>query len=263
MESTPGTPRALRYSWLAGELREAILNGELEPGCRLPIEVELAALYGVGRSTVREALRVLLAEGLVITVRGMSGGTFVVRPELSNIGERLEVTLRLLSITERVSVTHLVATRAALELPAVRAVAAHHTPEELDRLLTALSPPERAVEVGREFITNRDFHSLILEIAGNPLIAATAEPLFSVLRHRFLRNEAPAAFWENVASDHRRIFDAIADEDANRAADEMTLHLAMLCDNYTLMDTMSNVALVESSRSVPVTSTNRKPTKVR
>lgn len=263
MESSPGTPRALRYSWLAGELREAILNGELEPGHRLPVEADLATLYGVGRSTVREALRVLLAEGLVLTVRGMSGGTFVVRLELSNIGERLEVTLRLLSITERVSVTHLVATRAALELPAVRAVAAHHTPEELDRLLTALSSPERAVDVGREFVTNRDFHSLILEIAGNPLIAATAEPLFSVLRHRFVRNEAPAAFWENVASDHRRIFDAIAEEDANRAVDEMTLHLARLCDNYTLMDTMSNVAPVESSDSVPVTSTIGKRTKGR
>jgi len=250
MALAPGVPRVLRYSWLAGELREAILKGELESGSQLPIEGDLATRYGVGRSTVREALRILLAEGLVVTIRGMNGGTFVVRPELSNIGERLEVTLRLLSITERVSVTHLVATRAALELPAVRATAMHHTSEELDLLQTTLSSPELAVDIGRGFVTNRDFHSLILEIAGNPLIAATAEPLFSVLRHRFLRDDAPATFWENVASDHRHIFDAIANEDADRAAEEMTLHLAMLCQNYTLIDTMSDVVPVESTDRV-------------
>ena len=116
-------PKTTSYRRLADHLRTAILSGEFGPGERLPIEAELAAQFGVGRSTAREALRLLTSEGIVVTQRGATGGTFVGHPDPSIISERLESTLMLLSLTERVTVEHLVATREALEIPATRAAA--------------------------------------------------------------------------------------------------------------------------------------------
>ena len=241
MDTNTDLSKSLRYSWFAGEIREAIFSGYFEHGDRLPVESELAKDYGVGRSTVREALRVLLAEGLIITTRGMNGGTFVIRPDLKNVEERLESSLRLLNIVEDISVEHLLQTRAALEIPSVRSATSQHTEEQLELLRAAIPPLSQAGKVGREFSTSRDFHTLILDIAGNPLISATAAPLFAVSHHRFLRSKAPLAFWKGVANDHRRITDAIASEDPDRAADEMMIHLSKLCDSYTLMDMKAKV----------------------
>lgn len=74
MSLDPAGPQAL-YRQLADRLREAIRNGELAPGTRLPSEPELAEQYDVARNTVRLALGVLRAEGVIHTGRGR--GTFV------------------------------------------------------------------------------------------------------------------------------------------------------------------------------------------
>jgi GntR family transcriptional repressor for pyruvate dehydrogenase complex len=231
-----GAPKAPLYAWLAGELRDAIIDGRFKPGERLSNEAELGGTYGVGRSTVREALRVLLSEGLVVTLRGVAGGTFVVHPEPDILQERLEVTLRLLSITEQVTVSQLIETRACLELPSTRTASLHHTFEQLEVLRGTLVEPKAAVSAGRHYSANRDFHAIILEIAGNPLISATAAPIFSVLRDRFLRDAALPHFWQVVADEHWRIYDAIAAGDADSAVFEMERHLDGLSETYSLID---------------------------
>nr|WP_231896074.1 winged helix-turn-helix domain-containing protein [Gordonia sp. LAM0048] len=68
---------------MADALRVRILAGELTPGTRLPPDTELRAEFGVGQSTVREAIRSLASENLVHTTRGVTGGTFLLRPPTS------------------------------------------------------------------------------------------------------------------------------------------------------------------------------------
>lgn len=63
------------FEQAVGQIRAAILSGQYKPGERLPTEADLSSVLGVGRSTVREAIRVLEAEGLVDSRRG--AGTFV------------------------------------------------------------------------------------------------------------------------------------------------------------------------------------------
>ena len=82
------------YQVLADALRAKILAGELEPGRKLPIEPELSAQYGVSRSTVREALRVLASQNLIATTRGVSGGSFVAPPNPEQISGYLEASRR-------------------------------------------------------------------------------------------------------------------------------------------------------------------------
>lgn len=230
---------ATGYQRLADELRRAILSGDFAPGQRLPVESELGEQYNVGRSTVREALRLLLSERLVVTMRGVGGGTFVVKPEPDMISDWLKTALTLLAAAERVTVEQLLAVREALELPATRAAALRCNHDQLQALAANTVAPEQALEVGRGYKANRDFHVTVLKASGNPLLAATAEPLFTVLRDRFLRDAAPAGFWDEVAADHRRILAAIQRHDADAAGDAMEEHLLKLRSTYVLMDTAS------------------------
>jgi DNA-binding FadR family transcriptional regulator len=74
IESSVRTPA---YQLLADDLRTRITSGRLRPGQRLPTEPELCAEAGVSRSTVREALRLLSSQHLIVTTRGVTGGSFV------------------------------------------------------------------------------------------------------------------------------------------------------------------------------------------
>src|SRR5580692_10661470 len=64
------------YEQVADQLRELIVGGTLKQGERLPATPELASMFGVGRSTVREALRQLSSQNLINAVRGSKGGSY-------------------------------------------------------------------------------------------------------------------------------------------------------------------------------------------
>src|SRR4051794_41929928 len=74
---------------LADELRADITSGRLQPGERLPPEPELCVRTGVSRSTVREALRLLASQHLIVTTRGVTGGSFVAHPDAEQLSEAL------------------------------------------------------------------------------------------------------------------------------------------------------------------------------
>jgi len=77
------------YEQVADQLMTMINSGELKPGDRLPSEAELAADFGVSRTTVREALRILATRNLIHTRKGMAGGHFIVEPTVGSISEFL------------------------------------------------------------------------------------------------------------------------------------------------------------------------------
>ncbi|MDQ3122601.1 MAG: winged helix-turn-helix domain-containing protein, partial [Actinomycetota bacterium] len=70
------------YEQVADQLRELIVTGTLPQGGRLPTETQLAGQLGVSRATVREALRLLDAQGLVRTAKGQTGGSYATLPTL-------------------------------------------------------------------------------------------------------------------------------------------------------------------------------------
>lgn len=72
----------MKYAEIVAQVEAAISRGTLEPGDRLPPERELAALHGVSRMTVRQALQTLESRGLIRRAIGRSGGSFVAQPKL-------------------------------------------------------------------------------------------------------------------------------------------------------------------------------------
>ena len=219
------------YQQVADQLRLSILRGDIGRGERLPIESNLASMFGVSRSTVREALRVLSSERLVRTVRGVGGGSFVSQPDPGHVSDFLQTSIGLLTGTHQVSLQELIEARELLEVPAARLAAENATEESVARLrvLSTADLTGDAEGLGR----SRDFHFELLDVAGNRLIAVMAGPVYSVLVQRYLRDNIPARTWSRLAGDHKAIVDAVAAGEADTTADLMRDHVGRVGKLYS------------------------------
>jgi DNA-binding GntR family transcriptional regulator len=197
-------PRAL-YEQVAERLREQIFARQLEPGSWID-EQKLSAEFGISRTPLREALKVLAAEGLV-TMK-VRRGAFVA--EMS----REDVT----------QVYHLLA---LLESDAAAAVAAHAGDDDRTALRALHERLEH--EMGRRdafFATNEAFHLALLRIAGNRWAMQVVRDLRKVMklnRHHSLFRQGRIA--ESLA-EHRALMAAIEAREPARAAALMRAHFA-------------------------------------
>ncbi|KQU28774.1 FadR/GntR family transcriptional regulator [Rhodococcus sp. Leaf233] len=227
------------YAVLAGHLRSRILSGELQPGERLPGEAELTAEFGVGRSTIREALRSLASQNLIETTRGVTGGSFVAVPSVGHISEHLETGVALMAAAETVTVDQLMEVRNLMEVPAAGIAAFRRTDEHLEQLNATIFDPNE-VQGPETFAKNQEFHLVLLRAAHNPLLELITAPVFRVLSGRFGRDHAPEGFWQCVDSDHRGLLDVVEAGDSMAAMDLMRKHLDHLGDSYRQMDRLRN-----------------------
>jgi DNA-binding GntR family transcriptional regulator len=200
----PLSRRAL-YEDVAERLRGQIFARELEPGAWVD-ELKLAAEYGISRTPLREALKVLAAEGLV-TMKPRRGA-YVTEVSARDLAE----------------VYHLLG---LLEGDAAAAVASAATREQLAELRTLHAGLEAAVnDRDRFFTANEGFHRRLLEMAGNRWRSQMVVDLRKVMklnRHHSLSREGRV-----LASlkEHRRIVAALAARNPERARSLMQQHIA-------------------------------------
>ena len=212
------------------------MDGDLGPGDRLPVESDLATRFGVSRSTVREALRLLSSQELVTTTRGTTGGTFVRLPEPEDIGMFLEGSVALLAAGDVVSVAELLEVRRSIEIPAAGFAAARAEQGQVEAVLEYAAPGTEPVGEAR-FELNRNFHIAVLAASRNPLFTVVALPVFDVLRRLFDRSRDDGQ-WHEVDNDHMRIAQAISDRRQGDAAREMEDHLRSLEALYEIFEQM-------------------------
>ncbi len=229
------SPKAPAYAVIADKLRTLILSGDLRPGQRLPSEAELMAQFGFSRSTIREATRILASENLVVTTRGTTGGTFVAVPDMARLTSHLENSVALMTVADAVTVEQLMDVRLLTEVHAAGTAAHRRTVEQLTGMREAIERPEASAT----YEANQEFHMLILNAAGNPMLELVCAPVFRVLRGRFARGRAPEDFWARSQEDHRRIMAAIELGDSMTAMSEMRRHLDRLSDAYEEMDLLA------------------------
>jgi GntR family transcriptional repressor for pyruvate dehydrogenase complex len=213
--------RAPAYQALADALRTQITSGRLRPGDRLPTEPQLCRNAGVSRSTVREALRLLASEHLVVTVRGVAGGSFVVHPSPAQLADSLCVGVSLWQATGAVGVAELLEVRTMLEVPATRLAAIRRTDRDLDAIRAALFDPWTAT-VDEMLIAHHAFHVAVAAACANPLLELVTLPLHASV-DRSMIDPLGREFWVRVDADHRAIIAAIAaarPDEAQAAAEE-------------------------------------------
>jgi GntR family transcriptional regulator, transcriptional repressor for pyruvate dehydrogenase complex len=176
---------------IVDQIRALIRQGRLNPGDRLPPERDLCERFGVSRVTVREALRVLEAGGLIEVRVGARGGAFVTSPTNARLGEGLADLLQLSPLTA----AEVTEARRVFELGIVPLVVERATEEDLvalERLCeeqqTALDEQRYTMEMSAEFhvrvaaSTHNKAVEMIVHSFHGPLLmslkeAQTVEPL--------------------------------------------------------------------------------------
>jgi GntR family transcriptional repressor for pyruvate dehydrogenase complex len=210
---------------IADDLAARCADGTLTPGSALPPELELARHYGVSRSTLREALRILSAQGLIVTRRGTQGGSFVTGAASESTGQPDRgLTLRVTG--SPVGVPEIIATRTLFDVPAAKEAARKRTADDLSRLRRTLDVPYEGLVQSDSFELHWKFHDVLYRI-GNPLIAAVAYPLACYAQENCFKYYTKGSA-ERSHADHEEIFAAIAAGDIFETEVSMIRHLERL-----------------------------------
>jgi DNA-binding GntR family transcriptional regulator len=190
---------------VAKMVREAILSGDYPPGERLS-EVALSSHLGISRSPIREGLRKLSDEGLVVV--HPRRGAFVASYDPDEIRQLMEF-------------------RQALDVAAAGLAAKRANPEELDALQTALEAADVAYQgaVSASPPWEADFHILILRAAGNKKIFARGMEVHTQLHLARFRSGAQTGSARGVRNEHQAILDALRSGDSTKAESAMRAHL--------------------------------------
>jgi DNA-binding FadR family transcriptional regulator len=164
---------------IADELRALIVSGELVEGEMLGHEPDLVERFGVSRPSLREALRILEAEGLVSVVRGVRGGVIVHEPD-TRITAR---TAALLLQARNVPLADVFEARTIIEPTAVRNIALSRGRKSAAReLRSLLRDEEDAIEDPEKFgVANAAFHHGLMALAGNATLTIVADMLDEIV----------------------------------------------------------------------------------
>jgi len=198
------------YLRVAKAIEAEIVAGRLKVGELLPTEADLSALLGVNRSTVREGIRAL--ENAALVRRGVGKRLVISAPEPEVITQVNTRAMRMM----RVSFLDLWEVQMKLEPYAARLAAEHRTPEQADALLANVAGLKANLD-DDDFIIrcDVDFHRLIAEAAGNPVLSLATAPVGQLLYSATvdLYERIPQAR-HRLAAAHEAIARAIAAGDA-------------------------------------------------
>lgn len=188
-------------------LKEQIISGAVKPGERL-IEEKIALELEVSRSPIREAIRMLEKDGLIYVNR--SGGVTVVEPTIEDY-------------------KHLYECRVELEPVAAYYAAERRTNEQLESIrgsLLKMDVNNGEGNTSKTDITNTNFHEAIVKASDNPFLITMMSQIQGInsFYRRAIINQDPQHI-EEAMVEHRRIFQAIAEQSPREARKLMRHHI--------------------------------------
>ena len=211
------------YEQIAEQLLGQIGSRRLRPGDLLPPERELTEAFRVGRSSIREALRMLESQGVIAAT---AGGAFVVAEAANPLGSSFRL---LFTLDDRTGISDLFELRRILDCEAAALAADRRTEVHLDEMRAAGADMERSLgAAGRsdDFIdADLRFHLAVAEATGNRLLLHSMQAIRDLVRRALLTVFVIPGSPEQAVVEHRAIHAAIADRDVERARDEMLAHL--------------------------------------
>lgn len=235
LEIEPVAQRSLS-SQIAGQIRQAIIDGSLKADDRLPTETELAQRYQVSRPTIREALKRLAAQNLIRSRRGPTGGTFINRPSTTDLSDSITSATTLLVSMDAFSMEDIFQTRLMLESNCLQLAAEHVSETQLKQLQQELASQQDNELTAEQFCASDvRFHRLIAEASGNPLLSfimfsviEALQPISNMVTFRFRERSV-------IIDQHQRILQALQHKNADLAC-------AILAEQITYLADKSNQA---------------------
>jgi GntR family transcriptional repressor for pyruvate dehydrogenase complex len=204
------------------QIRAALKAGRYHVGEQLPPERELATVFGVSRTVVREAVRVLELSGLLIVRHGGTPGVFVA----PSPPQPLSLALRTLLRDEEFTIQELFGVNIFIERSIAEEAARLVTPQDLDDLLANIQASKRVFEQGgRPFQEDVDFHRRLVRVLGNRLLTNLEWALGDTARRVGDQGQDDPRFFRTIIRQHQQILSALRARSPARAGKAMTMHL--------------------------------------
>jgi GntR family transcriptional regulator, transcriptional repressor for pyruvate dehydrogenase complex len=218
---------------VAQRLRREIVTGRLAIGERLPPEEELTATFGIARTTLREALRVLESQGLIEIRRGRGGGPTVTKPDLAPVASGLAMSLQL----EGATFADLDEARQLIEPQVAGRLARTRTVNDLKRINAAIDEAAEAAELsdptkfGNAVVT---VHETLMECSGNVTLSTLSRILHDLVTvyYRSGAGKADLPTRRRAVRSYRKLAQLIEDRDATGAEDHWRRQLRYTISGY-------------------------------
>jgi DNA-binding FadR family transcriptional regulator len=218
--------RTARRDKLANTVAQSMLRDirrrGLSAGDQLPKEADMLAEYGVGRGTLREALRVLETCGLIVVKPGPRGGPVVQSVHADDFGRVTSLFFQFAGVTYR----ELIEARLILEPTAARQAAQQHKGSDAARELVRLAENGPASGDDEEYLhVTADFHASLIALGGNSLVTLVCHSLAEIYRDRVQGVLFPKSRQSEVHGVHAEIARAVLDGDEAQAESLMAQHM--------------------------------------
>jgi GntR family transcriptional repressor for pyruvate dehydrogenase complex len=208
------------------KIENVIREKKILPGEKLPTENELCAMFGVSRTALREALRMLTARGLISIRKG--SGIYVNDYSAQHVTKPMSIYLEL--NFNKDYIMHLIQVRQILEPDIARMAALNRTDEDIAKLRRLLDKfiKCREDDYSREGNLDKDFHLLLANASGNPIIPLMVQPIFELMpKIRTLVYAHVDHAKSNAVELHERILNNIEQQNEQGAYQAMQDHLDM------------------------------------
>lgn len=203
---------------VSDRLMDYILKQELKSGERMPTEIELTEQLGVGRSTIREAVKILASRNILEVRHG--AGTFVA----DNVGIT-EDPLGFAFIRDKRKLTHdLLEVRMLIEPPIAAMAARNATQEDIVLLEESYNKVERLILAGLPYLKEDVIYHQRIAAASKNLVVPNLTPIISQAVNLFTTRTGCRLRKETIET-HRAVLEAIKRRDSIAAQDAMVLHL--------------------------------------
>ena len=206
------------------QIRNAIFDGRLKPGDKLPSERELAEKFKVSKATLREALRSLEVLGFLEIRKGVLGGAFVTEVDMTKAKDCFTNFL----LFKNLSLKNLSEVRLLLEPYIAEKATLAITKKDLDRLDKLIRDCEHAIKNNIAFESRKDeieFHRIIASITGNPILMFILDFVESLLIDAKEILKPGKEFSSKVLRAHKRIYNALLERNVKKVREEMVRHI--------------------------------------
>lgn len=211
------------HEYVAEQIRRHISLRLIKPGEPLPAERELAAMFGVGRVTVQQALRLLEASGLVEARRGRTGGTFVTkRDNDSDAADDLIVRV----MRHRKEMEDLLQYRRLVEPAVARVAAGARRSSDLAAMRKAIRGMVQATSEPDYMRHDTDFHIAVARATGNDILTQAIESIRMQLNDAMTLLPESDTWHRRISREHEELFGAIENGDGDAAERLMEQHVA-------------------------------------
>ncbi|WP_020619423.1 FadR/GntR family transcriptional regulator [Paenibacillus daejeonensis] len=216
---------------IANAIKEVIYEGKLQPGESVAKQEELAQTFGVSRPTIREALKILNREQVIMPNPNKESGYVIANFHPDNAMTNVRDTIILSLTFQTMTLLDLFHVRQMLEIPCAGLAAERRTAKDLERLREYLPMIDLESRSTREIIElDLSFHLILAESTHNPLAIMLIRALTTAYM-RFIP-ELQRVDKASIVADLPEVFEAIEDQDVERAKLQMQHHMSNFVNFY-------------------------------